>query len=382
MARSNLPQGLELHRGKLRIAFQWCGKRRRESVGLTPSAANINAAVKLRERILWEIRTATFNYAETFPDSAFAQRASAGSKTALFGECAEKWLAGKKSEVKLASYRKYRQVLDQVWLPRFRTTPLATIKPSDLKQALTVIDWQQRSPKRWNDVLIPLRGIFQAALEDELLQSDPSAKLRNKVPTPDPADPLTIDEVERFLVHLQDRYGSKVRGIFEVLFFTGMRPGELIALCWSDIDFGTHTIAIHRSRNLGVDSSTKTHRGRHHEMLGRVEAVFKEWKAHTYLAGAHVFHHPRLGVRFHEIRSLREVWWDPALRALGMRGRNFYNTRHTYASWSIMQGANPYYIAQQMGTSPELVFETYGKWIKAAGNAIEQQKLERALKDR
>ncbi len=40
---------------------------------------------------------------------------------------------------------------------------------------------------------------------------------------------------------------------------------------------------------------------------------------------------------------------DAALRRAGIRHRKAYQSRHTYACWSLAAGANPNFIAQQMG---------------------------------
>lgn len=57
---------------------------------------------------------------------------------------------------------------------------------------------------------------------------------------------LEENELRKFL-SLFDGY-SRVNAAVKLLLFTGLRSGELLALKWSDISFGRHTISI--SRNL------------------------------------------------------------------------------------------------------------------------------------
>lgn len=48
-----------------------------------------------------------------------------------------------------------------------------------------------------------------------------------------------------------------------------------------------------------------------------------------------------------------------------MEYRNPYQVRHTYATALLTAGANPWYVASQMGHEDvEMVFRTYGKFIK------------------
>ncbi|MDF8810965.1 hypothetical protein OU587_02780, partial [Escherichia coli] len=43
---------------------------------------------------------------------------------------------------------------------------------------------------------------------------------------------------------------------------------------------------------------------------------------------------------------------------------------HTYACWSLTAGANPAFIANQMGhADAQMVFQVYGKWMSENNNA-------------
>lgn len=56
--------------------------------------------------------------------------------------------------------------------------------------------------------------------------------------------------------------------------------------------------------------------------------------------------------------------WDTALKRSGLRHRKAYQSRHTYACWSLSAGANPSFIASQMGhASAQMVFNVYGAWM-------------------
>lgn len=61
-----------------------------------------------------------------------------------------------------------------------------------------------------------------------------------------------------------------------------------------------------------------------------------------------------------ELERLRKA----AMRRAGIRYRRAYQSRHTYACWSLAAGANPNFIAKQMGhTDAQMVYRVYGSWM-------------------
>ena len=68
-----------------------------------------------------------------------------------------------------------------------------------------------------------------------------------------------IDNSKALSVDLRKQVLAGINGneilkpILITLIFTGIRPGELIGLCWSDIDFNNQTISIRRSTGRKID---------------------------------------------------------------------------------------------------------------------------------
>lgn len=61
--------------------------------------------------------------------------------------------------------------------------------------------------------------------------------------------------------------------------------------------------------------------------------------------------------------------WSKAVKPTGIRRRNPYHTRHTYACWLLSAGANPSFIANQMGhENAQMVYGIYGTWIEDMNN--------------
>lgn len=56
--------------------------------------------------------------------------------------------------------------------------------------------------------------------------------------------------------------------------------------------------------------------------------------------------------------------WQTVLRKAGIRYRNPYQTRHTYASLLLSVGENPMWVASQMGHADwGMIRKRYGRWI-------------------
>ena len=115
-----------------------------------------------------------------------------------------------------------------------------------------------------NKIMILLKKIFDVGLRKGYYSNNP-VKLLKKLPIEKPKIQFwTIEEFQQFLKLFKvDEYNIKL--LFTVLFFTGLRLGEALALTWQDIDFTSNTIHVTKSTyvNKGIShiSTTKTKAG-------------------------------------------------------------------------------------------------------------------------
>ena len=230
--------------------------------------------------------------------------------------------------------------------------------------------------KTLNNYLIPLRGVFEFARRDGAIDSNPAAAIEN-APVQKPApDPFTLPEVEAILDNLAEREDTQVVNYFAAAFFAGFRPSEQIALRWSDVDFEQRTVRVQRAVVRGqAKNSTKTYLVRDVELSDRAWAAIEAQRAHTQLAGKEIFWNPATGAPWADIRSQLRIW-QRCVKRLGLRYREPYQARHTFATLALMAGANPSYIARQLGhTNANMLFRVYSKWIDGADKSRERDKL-------
>ena len=150
---------------------------------------------------------------------------------------------------------------------------------------------------------------------------------------------------------------------------TGMRPGEIVALKWSDIDFVKKTIDVIKTRirskkNEKVkDGKTKTEASdRNVDMLNVAEQALLSQKLLTaeseYVflnkSGNPFYTHDIIGVNFQKI-----------LKKSGVPARPLYNLRHTFASQMISKGADIVWVSKTLGhKNVSITLTVYTKFIK------------------
>ena len=292
-----------------------------------------------------------------------------------FAAYARDWIDSQDHLAK-ATWEAYRKILNSYWLPQLHSMPIDRITGTDLANAAASIPWQ--SPKTRNNAISVLRRIFDAAYRDGWTNADQSARLRfAKLQRPEP-DPLTLAEADAVLTWMSRH--PTWQNYFELAFFSGLRTSELIALEWGDIDWRAATLTVRRARVRRETKSTKTATVRHVALMSRAVAALTRQKAQTFLAGGLIFLHPATGKQINDDKPARLVW-TAALKAAGIRHRDAYQTRHTYATMALMSGANPAWIARQLGhANMGMLLTRYSRWIDGEDHGQEMGKIEISVK--
>ena len=230
------------------------------------------------------------------------------------------------------------------------------------------------SAKTRNNIATVIRQPFVLALRDGRIKDNPAQHLANAKVQKEAPDPFTLEEAEAILGHLKNQ--PVFHNYFELAFFSGMRTSELIALTWHDIDFQRQSARVNKASVAGEMKSTKTYSYRDIELNSRALAALRRQWQKTGLAGGFVFINPKTG---HPFENDKVPWrpWQSAIKIAGVRYRKPYNTRHTFATLNLMAGANPMWVARQMGhTTMKMLLENYSRWIDLADKQREKSKIE------
>ncbi len=354
----------------IEITFSFQGKRCRERIKGQPTAANIKSAVRFRASILEAIDRGTFDYAATFPNSkralAFAEQQG---DVLLTKQYLHDWMMRTEKRLASSTALGYRKIINNSLTPAFGHLMLSDIKRGVIR------DWgaqQTCSNKRIANILSVLRAALDEAVEDDLIESNPLSgwTYANKeaLKVKDDIDPFTAEEQTAILSMLD----GQAKNIIQFAFWTGLRTSELVALEWHDVDFITGTVRIRRAKTQAAKQAetTKTKAGmRDVKLLSPALAALASQKAFTFLAGGIIFQNPRTNEPWEGDQPIRRTLWEPALKKAGVRYRNPYQTRHTYASMMLTAGEHPMWVAQQMGHADwGMIRQVYGRFIPSAVN--------------
>ncbi|ELY2855242.1 site-specific integrase [Cronobacter dublinensis] len=394
------PTGVENHGGKLRIWFLYKGVRVRENLGVPDSPKNRKKAGELRNAICYAIKTGTFDYAAQFPDSHNLARFGEAKPNIDFATLTDKWLSLKQIDVCKNTYVRYKAAIKNVMPYIGARTLIASINQEFLLSLRKELLVGFQHPKHWhtepvkgrtastvNYYLRVVNGALEFAKNNGYLPSNP---MQNLVPLKraksDP-DPLTKDEFERLIACCDNR---QLKNLWSLAVFTGMRHGELCALAWEDIDLKAGTITVTRNytsaRNF-TPPKTEAGTDRKIVLIDAAITVLRDQAELTRLGKQHdisvalreygktrldkctfVFNpgiytkNPHCGINY--ATGSLNMSWASAMRRAGIRHRKAYQSRHTYACWALSAGANPNFIAGQMGhANARMVYQVYGKWM-------------------
>ncbi|EOL9050837.1 tyrosine-type recombinase/integrase [Cronobacter turicensis] len=394
------PTGVENHGGKLRIWFIYKGVRVRENLGVPDSPKNRKKAGELRNAICYAIKTGTFDYAAQFPDSRHLARFGVAKPDIDFATISEKWLSLKEIDVCKNTYVRYEAAIKNVMPYIGADTLIASINQEFLLSLRRELLLGFQRPKHWhtepikgrtastvNYYMLVINGILEFASHNDYIPVNPMRNITSLKRAKSEPDPLTKDEFERLIAACDN---SQLKNLWSLAVYTGMRHGEICALAWEDVDLKAGTITVTRNytaaRNFTPpktdagtdrkivlidaaidvlrDQAELTRLGKQHDISVNLrEYGKKRLDKCTFVFSPGLFtKNPHCGINY--ATGSLNLSWASAMRRAGIRHRKAYQSRHTYACWALSAGANPNFIAAQMGhANARMVYQVYGKWM-------------------
>mgnify|MGYP000592623774 CR=1 FL=1 len=317
---------------KTEISFQVLGRRYYETLELRPNKTNFETARKIRQDRIDEVKRGP----------------AAGS--ASFGDLATLYLDS--LDVSLATSQSYLNLLNRYWMPTLADRDINDIRYSDLLRLTSQIVWP--SGKTRKNAIIPLRGVFELAVADDLRPDNPAARLRQKKHQKPDIDPITTEEWSMVAKHLPE----PALTYFSLAWETGMRhPGEIVALIWDD--FLGDRLIVDKAVSRGQLKGTKNSQTREVLLTTKAQSLLRNHSGR--FKGGPIFPNTE-GNRMRD-GDLMNGFWREACKKAKVRHRRAYNLRHGWASRALTAGLKPSFVAQQLGHSLQMTLTVYGKYI-------------------
>lgn len=247
-----------------------------------------------------------------------------------------------------ARTRKDRAAFADQWIfPTIGKQRLGEVDRPDVRAARAAMRRDGATVYTANRAIEVLSAAFGAAVDDDLIPVNPCRGLRK----------LTREGVQRRrAATLEEVEGIRAamtrprdRAVVSLMAYAGLRPGEVRALRWEDVQ--VHTLVVRAAAGSdGREKETKTGSIRPVPIIG----VLADDLAELERDGQMVVDIPA------DHRNWTTRTWRPARQRAGVNVPP-YALRHTFASLLIAEGRNPWQVAHLMGHSnPQMVISTYG----------------------
>lgn len=288
----------------------------------------------------------------------FMERSQA-SPDMTFGNLVQLYMEDCKSRLKPTTYSGKEFLINTKLLPYFENTPINKIEPSSIRR------WQNELISHEKDysqtylktVHNQISAIFNFACKYYKLPSNPArvcGAMGKK--NADSMSFWTINEFKKFMPAVSDKPISKA--IFELLFWTGMRSGELLALTLNDFDFENKTVSINKNyaRHEGADLILKPKTPKSKRIITIPEFVCTLIK--QYVGQLYDYEpHERL---FPVTKYYLQHEMHRGAKKAAVKRIRVHDLRHSHASLLIELGFSPLLISERLGhENIETTLQTY-----------------------
>lgn len=195
MGRKSTTGGVSPLNERIQLRFNWRGKEFRPSLPLKPTSGNLKAALRLRQQIIEEIKLGIFNLEAHFPEYRFIDDVEAmpsdghAAQDRSFEDWCKLFFEIKGRSTEHSTLMVYKRHMDSYWIrewgplnPRAITHEKVQKRIAALAKGYTDKDGKTQKPlsrKTQNNILIPLRGVFELICKSLPHIPDPVAGVEN-----------------------------------------------------------------------------------------------------------------------------------------------------------------------------------------------------------
>lgn len=293
-----------------------------------------------------------------------------------FGSLVELYMEDYKSRLKPTTYNNKEYTINLHLLPYFKNKPINTITASNIRK------WQNQlisSDEKYSQTYLKsihnqMSAIFNFAVKYYKLPNNPARvcgsmgkKQANSMKF------WTVEEFKKFIDVVKDKPASEV--MFNILFWTGIRSGELLALTADDFDHDALTMRINKNYakvgNQDMILEPKTPKSNRTVTVPK----FLSDMVKDYVERLCDYEpHERL---FTNTKHYLKHEMNRGCKKTGVKVIRIHDLRHSHASLLIEKGYSPLLIAERLGhENIETTLQTYSHlYPNKHGEVAEQLQL-------
>ncbi len=157
----------------------------------------------------------------------------------------ERWMdVYKDKSIRPNTKREYTHIYKKNISPHIGERNINSLAKSDIQRLIDRASDDSYAYERQNKIKVILRDMLQRAVEDNLVVNNPVSGIKLRADKEVKAKSLTVEEQSLFFDYCRNTFYDN---LFNVAVNTGLRPGELFALQFSDIDLDNGLIDVSKT---------------------------------------------------------------------------------------------------------------------------------------
>ncbi|MGG5252543.1 MULTISPECIES: tyrosine-type recombinase/integrase [Bacillaceae] len=213
---------------------------------------------------------------------------------------------------------------------------------------------------------------INAAVDDEIIPRNRFKKIT--IPVEEVNDNfLTAKELNEFLKAAKELENITNYTLILLLAYTGVRKGEALGLKWNNIDLENNKITVERTRDKKGARTPKTKNSyrtiRVDNILVSQLKLYRTWCKMTKLSfGKHISDDDFVFISYQSGTPTGEntlkYSFDRIIKKTKLKRITPHGLRHTHATILISQKQPVNVIADRLGNTPQMIWDTYGHIFK------------------
>lgn len=302
------------------------------------------------------------NYCELVTENPLrAEKSSQDKATALFSDLYTEYLLAQNNQIKDSSIYEKQKFYRNYYKAEFGSMRISDLTKSRLIEWQDKI-WATKNPRTGNfyshKYLTSIRSYLYTFLSWVEYKYDiPNQLLKVRKPKPRISKtPMKFWKAEEFAKFISVVDNPTYKAMFTMLFYTGRRRGEVIALDNNDVE--TDRICFDKTYTRKTTdgtpykiTTTKNEKRDYTLICEPLQTALRSYEPQKpfYFGGSAPIHENTLSHAFNKYIAIA-----------GVKKIRMHDLRHSFVSMCIHLNASVYAVADLIGDTPEQVLKTYG----------------------